>query len=134
MLPRVRTLRTTRLPLGEHGEMLMLKWIAPLGVMMIAGCGSSHDEAPSRTEIDAQVEVLAKQTVREQLKDPDSAEFSEFRISARNHTFSCGKVNSKNGFGGMGGSQRFVVSAIGVAFMEEAVLPAEMDELWAKYC
>lgn len=48
----------------------------------------------------------AKKLVERQLKDPDSAQFTEIVKGAK---ASCGYVNSKNGFGAYSGREAFVV-------------------------
>jgi hypothetical protein len=55
----------------------------------------------------------AKQLVERQLKDPDSAQFTEIVKEAK---ASCGYVNSKNGFGAYSGREAFVVADGDVSF------------------
>jgi len=57
---------------------------------------------------DAYPQYRAKQEVRESLKDPDSAKFSEVS-TAGNGLVACGLVNAKNGFGGYIGNTPFMV-------------------------
>ena len=52
----------------------------------------------------------AKESIRAVLKDPDSAKFSDFRAyMSGGKTDVCGKVNSKNSYGGYSGDAWFVV-------------------------
>jgi hypothetical protein len=55
----------------------------------------------------------AKKLVERQLKDPNSAQFTEIVKGAE---ASCGYVNSKNGFGAYGGREAFVVIDGDVSF------------------
>ena len=50
----------------------------------------------------------AKQLVREQLRDPDSAVFSSVYVLGNPPQVVCGVVNAKNGFGGYVGKTPFV--------------------------
>ena len=50
---------------------------------------------------------LSTRSVKEILKDPDSAKFSNVRKTSQ-YTV-CGKVNSRNGFGAYAGNKRFIV-------------------------
>lgn len=60
------------------------------------GCSSKDSKAIKAVE----------SAVREQLRDPNSATFSNVRVVDGNIV--CGEVNSKNGFGGYAGKQRFL--------------------------
>lgn len=59
--------------------------------------------------------------VRQSLKDPDSAKFSESIATSRkgNNLVGCGSVNSKNSFGGYVGDTRFMVWQGVAAFADE---------------
>lgn len=55
--------------------------------------------------------LAAKKLVREQLKDPDSANFKHLTVYSKNEMlYVCGEVNAKNEFGGYTGFSRFLVS------------------------
>ncbi len=45
----------------------------------------------------------------------------------------CGEVNSKNGFGGYAGYQRFIATA-GFAVLEREMESAEFARAWAEAC
>ncbi len=51
----------------------------------------------------------AKKNVLRQLRDPDSARFSDVEAFLPDKAV-CGKVNSKNGYGGYGGDHDFAVT------------------------
>lgn len=76
----------------------------------------------------------AQEAIREKLVDPESAKFSGVRvISRRGVTVACGRVNSRNSFGGMTGNQRFI-SNTELAFLEEEMEAGAMDEIWDRFC
>lgn len=74
--------------------------------------------------------ATAQQMIRDKLRDPGSAKFRNVRVGPYLNTkIVCGYVNSRNGFGGMTGYQRFAVS--GMAVLEEEAAPGEMDLIWS---
>jgi hypothetical protein len=97
--------------------------------LLLVACGDDTKSISS----DARVEEYAKDQIRAKLRDPDSAVFQGVGVSRRSgKAVVCGRVNSKNGFGGMTGSQRFAVA--GMAVLEEEAQPGTMDEIWEKAC
>lgn len=76
-----------------------------------------------------------KEAVKSKLKDPNSAEFkgSFFKRGADNIPVSCGWVNSKNGFGGYGGFQRYVSAARPDLTWLEEQMP-DFQVLWNRFC
>ena len=80
---------------------------------------------------------VAKNTIKEMLKDPDSAEFKDVFVKAKNHNGKtlhtiCGSVNSKNSFGGYTGYQKFVTNGISVSALESQV--SDFPKLWNTLC
>lgn len=73
---------------------------------LVAGCEVTEDMAVSK----------ASDMVASQLKDPSSAKFSELSfikgevVGETQYGYLCGKVNSRNSFGGFTGDIRFAVS------------------------
>ena len=67
------------------------------------GCSSKDSKAIKAVE----------SAVREQLRDPNSATFSNVRVVGGNIV--CGEVNSKNAFGGYAGRQRFLGTVTGAS-------------------
>jgi len=63
---------------------------------MLAGC---RDERAERI-------AHMQDAVREQLRDPESARFTSLRADEYGNAL-CGKVNSKNGYGGYAGAVPF---------------------------
>ncbi|WP_157096595.1 hypothetical protein [Tsuneonella dongtanensis] len=78
----------------------------------------------------------SQEGIKAKLRDPDSAEFRDSRFySGGSAPVVCGEVNSKNGFGGYGGYQRFIASGEKLAFLEsEMTSSSEMDDAWKKMC
>lgn len=90
-------------------------------ILLVAGCGpSKEDEAIAAVKAAAQ----------EQLRDPASAQFTDIRTrpGPGAGVKVCGEVNSKNGFGGYAGKQKFQgiyaegMSAAAVDLQEAATL------------
>ena len=74
----------------------------------------------------------AKATVKGQLRDPDSAKFSNVRVSSKmGVTIVCGLVNSKNGFGGYNGNMRFMSAGGRVTFDQD---DPNFAGYWQKAC
>lgn len=84
---------------------------------MIAAC-SSDDTVPAM-ETPASIEqqqrdrapyyILSQQReIKKRLKDPESAQFRNSAFYNSKVPVVCGEVNSKNGFGGYTGFQRFI--------------------------
>ncbi|TDB44104.1 MULTISPECIES: hypothetical protein [Photorhabdus] len=76
------------------------------GLVMLTGCSPTEGDAISK----------AKQSVQDNLKDPNSAEFSDVifypdAIHADDviQGYVCGLVNAKNSLGGYSGNKRFAV-------------------------
>lgn len=102
--------------------------------------------APSQTIAQPQADEpglneKAKEMVRRELKDPNSAEFRDiYQVSLpKGGTKVCGWVNSKNSFGGYVGFRRFISDGTdGFTSMEGDsplfghVMP--FSELWTAFC
>jgi len=108
---------------------LRMLTLAALLALPLQACG----EPPSGPPDDVGFEIVAKDQVKARLRDPASAEFTNVRIVRRNgRTAICGYVNSRNGFGGMTGPQRFIAG--GAVGLEDDFGPGQMDEVWAMMC
>jgi hypothetical protein len=96
---------------------------------MMSACNSSS--APTTASKLTVVQIA----VKEKLRDPGSAEFSEQKIGAyQGHEVVCGKVNSKNGFGGMTGFQRFVSNGGEATVLEEQMKSEEFETVRVSMC
>jgi hypothetical protein len=73
---------------------------------------------PNVAEQTAEFKLDAQMAIKGQLRDPDSAEFSDFQLGEWNGQKAvCGSVNAKNGHGGYSGFHSFVyTSSFGVVF------------------
>lgn len=69
--------------------------MAALGALLLSGCNLYQQHE-------------AEKKVRDQLRDPESAQFSDV-TTAGNGLLVCGMVNAKNGMGGYVGRRKFVV-------------------------
>ncbi len=76
-----------------------------------------------------------KESVKAKLKDPDSAQFRNifFNRSKDGIPTTCGEVNSKNGFGGYIGFQKFIsVGRPEGTFLQEEV--SDFENTWYHFC
>jgi hypothetical protein len=78
-------------------------------IFLLSACSSSADNLFAEE---------VQNSVRAKLKDPDSAKFQDLRSFAEARV-ACGKVNSKNSFGGYVGYEEFSY------YLEEAYLESE---------
>lgn len=79
--------------------------------------------------------AISQDGIRKKLKDPASAKFEDvFFSKSGGSPVACGRVNSKNGFGGYTGFQRFVAAGEVVGFLEEEAGPGEFASLWDRMC
>lgn len=92
----------------------------------IAGCGGKE---PTEKQLNNHRELVAQESVKKLLKDPDSAKF-------QNMNGLCGEVNSKNGFGAYTGYVRFIgTPEITIIEGENSQVDrATFNEVWSKMC
>lgn len=85
-------------------------------------------------ELEFNVQVLGREMVQNKLKDPDSATFrNDNVVTKKGITVLCGEVNSRNGFGGMGGYQGFVSNGLpDTTILEEET--SDFATIWNKLC
>lgn len=127
-----------------HRNTVFLVGAAVLGLVVLSNAGSKtagrqpDAEKPPSTPKKVTNEppdylmlTRAEREVKATLKDPDSAVFSDLRVR-RSPLVVCGYVNSRNGFGGMTGRQRFISGS--VTAIEEQMEDGAMDEVWNKVC
>jgi hypothetical protein len=70
----------------------------------------------------------AESSVKQILKDPSSAEFSNSRLGSKGAV--CGHVNAKNSFGAYTGKQRYVYNGLSMIDNGEP----DFESVWAKFC
>ncbi len=112
--------------------------IALFGVASPSFAACSPQSSGERTSKDAR-EIgwmqRGKAAVKEKLRDPSSAQYKEvyFCRGSRDIPMTCGSVNSKNGFGGYSGYQRFISGgSANVTFLESEV--NGFGSVWAQMC
>lgn len=111
-----------------------MRQLAMLFALSLAACGDG--EAARRSIARDQQIMAAQDRVQAELRDPGSAEFLNVSIPHEGISTVCGNVNARNGFGGMSGAQRFIVTP-GTVFLEErqeAVIPGQFDGFWQQMC
>lgn len=82
-----------------------------------------------RKSMSIELEVKSERSVRNGLKDPDSAQFKGFYMSKSNA--GCGFVNAKNSFGGYVDFKRFISD--GKTALVEGT-DSTFQEAWNKLC
>jgi hypothetical protein len=77
--------------------------------------------------------IVGENAVKTVLKDPDSATFKNQHIGIKGHP--CGEVNSKNGFGGYTGFNRYIVASTTMIAIENMNTdPSEFEPSWDLFC
>jgi hypothetical protein len=89
-------------------------------------------------DYDVVVIAHAKETVSNEMKDPNSTQFKDIKLSKYGPAdVVCGAVNAKNGYGGYMGFQRFVVLD-GVPSIRPPGVFADVqkvfDDIWNHLC
>lgn len=112
------------------GYMVVLALVALLGWCTFRGDGPKGEFATKVTE-QGKFDV-AHTAVKARLRDGESAEFRNDQIGkAAGSEIVCGEVNSRNGFGGMTGFQRYVSNGGVATVLEEQMSPADFAQVWA---
>lgn len=95
-------------------------------ILGLSGCGKKE---PTEKELNIHREMVAQESVKKILKDPDSAKF-------QNMNGLCGEVNSRNGLGAYTGYVRFIgTPEITIIEGENSqVDQATFNEVWLKMC
>lgn len=96
-------------------------------------------EEPRRRDKDDELDWInvTQDHVRQSTRDPSSAQFRGSKVYYfKNKTpVVCGEINSKNGFGGYTGYQRFIASGEKFGpFLEEMMEPREFYNSWREFC
>lgn len=86
-------------------------------VVIAAACSPAPDES-------AALVAAAQEAVRLELRDPDSAQFSDLRAYPERRAV-CGQVNARNGFGGYVGRTLFAYTEGTAALATEPGFPSK---------
>lgn len=120
--------------MGQNLKLCLV--LALLGASAPATAGVYRDNTTDPKQIGWM--ELGMKLVKAKLRDPDSAVFRNvyFHQGATNAPTTCGEVNSKNGFGGMAGFQRFLSAgrAEFTLMPGDMSSPAEFEKVWAALC
>lgn len=128
---------------SDHKSCLIMLGVVVLLGAILYGLASSCSTkgsgegaaAMSAAEEEFAWKEAAMQVVRERLRDPGSAEFSNLTVypgTDDSATIICGYVNSRNGFGGLTGPQRFIAG--GTVMLAEDFTAADMQTAWTAFC
>ncbi|MAO97048.1 MAG: hypothetical protein CL807_00755 [Citromicrobium sp.] len=113
----------------------LIQLAATASALCLSGCNSSGDD-PNSAYNRALLEQGAQEKVKSILRDPVSAEFSGMIVRPLPEPgvgIVCGYVNSRNGFGGMSGPKRFVITPD--LFQIEGQTPlADLLRTWGMVC
>jgi len=126
--------KTALLAFGAVWGVIIIGAIGSQGGSVDRGSDRASESAPLPTD-EVTWKLMAERVVKERLRDPDSAEFTDMQVyppSDERSAIICGYVNSKNGFGGMTGPQRFVAG--GTVLIEEQVTAEQMQIAWDQFC
>ncbi len=92
-------------------------------------------KSEARFTDDISIKLYAETVVKERLRDPGSAEFSDLKVywaeGGKSATV-CGYVNSRNGFGGMSGQRAFITSSL--VIIQGDLEPTEFQKVWSALC
>lgn len=95
---------------------------------------NSSEDISSNQPSETMIISTAMEDVKKRLKDPNSAGFSETKVSRRDGaTVVCGYVNANNSFGGKSGRERFIVSGL-AATLESDVEAGGFQPVWDAFC
>lgn len=112
----------------------MRRFAIATGAALLAGCSGPSPEISREAENFAMI-AAAQDIVRSRLKDPDSAQFQNDRISTfAGKSVACGEVNANNSFGGKTGFKRYIAQSESVVVTEEDMTAADFADAWAKIC
>ena len=100
-------------------------------VLLIAGLSITSLSAVAN---DAAWIRISQETIKQKLKDPNSAQFKNvtFNRSSKSKVV-CGQVNSKNSFGGYVGFQRFIAAGSQFGYLESEISD-DFSTVWRQFC
>lgn len=106
--------------------------LTPQPTSMVWNSSSIRPATPTKTDdnlIAARMISAGEDSIRELLKDPDSAQFQNVTYQSKTNTV-CGEVNAKNGFGGYSGFSVFF--SLGGAKALSEIRPVANDRGFVK--
>jgi hypothetical protein len=143
----------------KHNRQKRAKGTKTLGIVVLAGVAvfgllvAVGSQLPSDERWSYTADLFAENNLREQLNDPDSAQFKDVKTYASDSEdarWVCGFVNWKGKYGGYGGFRRFVSKVTVIdrhhmtdgrggisANVHNVALdggPWEIPDAWARYC
>ncbi|WP_298309131.1 hypothetical protein [uncultured Erythrobacter sp.] len=126
--------RTAVLVFGAVWGVIIIGAIGSQGGSVDRGSDTASESAPLPTD-EVTWKLVAETVIKERLRDPESAEFSNMQVyppTKDRSAIICGYVNSRNGFGGMTGPQRFIAG--GTVLIEEQVTEEQVQIAWDQFC
>ncbi|MEM8724029.1 MAG: hypothetical protein AAGE86_00765 [Pseudomonadota bacterium] len=124
---------------ADPTALLRMIAIGVLAVVLVIAVISNLGSGSSQRSYEADklvIEWAAKDKVRAVIRDPDSAQFSGIiakPFSEEGKGIVCGRVQSRNGFGGMSLPQRFIVTDT-IFMIEEQAAPEQFSLNWGILC
>lgn len=111
---------------------------AIMALIMLAGCGPSEKEIAAAKDAAETAQAMAtmRDKVARRLRDPESAQFRDERLTAFNAAL-CGEVNGKNAFGAYIGFKRFYTDNITSPYLDDTGSDFEQrmfDSMWRTHC
>lgn len=118
--------------LGCIGVPALIAFVAYM--ILTAGPSERGNAARQSVETDRLI-IVGQDQIKARLRDPSSAEFSGVYVSRKAGVPAiCGTVNSRNGFGGMSGPQRFVTGGTTAIEGDGTMDAANFQEAWNSLC
>lgn len=113
-------------------------FLALFAASALQGPADAQQATPSAKEQRRTMATLRKLMISS-LRDPESAKTKSEFLSWSNTSEApvlslCGFVNAKNGFGGYGGFQRYIVGMDGRVTMESSEPGSAMNYIWPIWC
>lgn len=120
--------------LGVIGFFVVLWGVIYFGTKISMSGSDQPDEARQEENARQNVIYYGQKVARNALKDPDSAKFHGLTVVKKDGSYAlCGKVNSKNSFGGYTGNQLFLVVGKKAVFQHE-LKHNVFAGVWNQFC
>ncbi len=106
-------------------------------VVLLSFCSSDHSSSASSDEY-RNIAWIAQMedNVRNRLKDPESAKFSQSKVyrGFKGAPMVCGFVNAKNSYGGYIGDKGFIAAGDLIWLQGNDMQDSEFEKLWTQVC